>query len=169
MWTKSTKGECMDKEIIYDIRQFNRFYTRLLSVFNNQILDIDYSLIEARILFEISERTECIANNLVQELNIDRSYMSRILRKLEREELIEKKSTIMDSRKNFLYLTKKGEELLDKINIQSDEQIKQLFNGLTDSEINEIRISMMIIKEKLEKNKVRGEANEHNNGKINNT
>ncbi|MGG0670834.1 MarR family winged helix-turn-helix transcriptional regulator [Sporosarcina koreensis] len=159
----------MDKEIIYDIRQFNRFYTRLLSVFNNQILDIDYSLIEARILFEISERTECIANNLVQELNIDRSYMSRILRKLEREELIEKKSTIMDSRKNFLYLTKKGEELLDKINIQSDEQIKQLFNGLTDSEINEIRISMMIIKEKLEKNKVRGEANEHNNGKINNT
>lgn len=159
----------MDKEIIYDIRQFNRFYTRLLSVFNNQILDIDYSLIEARILFEISERTECIANNLVQELNIDRSYMSRILRKLEREELIEKKSTIMDSRKNFLYLTKKGEELLDKINVQSDEQIKQLFNGLTDSEINEIRISMMIIKEKLEKNKVRGEANEHNNGKINNT
>ena len=143
----------MDKEIIYDIRQFNRFYTKLLSLFNNQILDTDYSLIEARVLFEISERTECIANNLVKELNIDRSYMSRILRKLEREELIEKKSSIIDSRKNFLYLTKKGEELLDKINIQSDEQINQLFNGLTDSEINEIRISMMIIKEKLEKNK----------------
>lgn len=143
----------MDKEIIYDIRQFNRFYTKLLSLFNNQILNTDYSLIEARVLFEISERTECIANNLVQELNIDRSYMSRILRKLEREELIEKKSSIIDSRKNFLYLTKKGEELLDKINIQSDEQINQLFNGLTDSEINEIRISMMIIKEKLEKNK----------------
>ncbi|ALC85331.1 MULTISPECIES: MarR family winged helix-turn-helix transcriptional regulator [unclassified Bacillus (in: firmicutes)] len=143
----------MDKDIIYDIRQFNRFYTKLLSLFNNQILDTDYSLIEARVLFEISERTECIANNLVQELNIDRSYMSRILRKLEREELIEKKSSIIDSRKNFLYLTKKGEELLDKINIQSDEQINQLFNGLTDSEINEIRISMMIIKEKLDKNK----------------
>lgn len=153
MWTKSTKGEYMDKDIIYDIRQFNRFYTKLLSLFNNQILDTDYSLIEARVLFEISERTECIANNLVQELNIDRSYMSRILRKLEREELIEKKSSIIDSRKNFLYLTKKGEELLDKINIQSDEQINQLFNGLTDSEINEIRISMKIIKEKLDKNK----------------
>ena len=75
----------MDKEIIYDIRQFNRFYTKLLSLFNNQILDTDYSLIEARVLFEISERTKCIANNLVQELNIDRSYMSIILRQLERE------------------------------------------------------------------------------------
>ncbi|MGM0921246.1 MAG: MarR family winged helix-turn-helix transcriptional regulator [Bacillota bacterium] len=143
----------MDKEIIYDIRQFNRFYTKVLGLFNNQILDTDYSLTEARILFEISERTECIANNLVQELNIDRSYMSRILRKLEREELIEKKSSTIDNRKNFLFLTKKGEELLDKINIQSDDQINQMFNGLTDSEINEIRISMMVIKGKLEKNK----------------
>ncbi|UAL54405.1 MarR family winged helix-turn-helix transcriptional regulator [Metabacillus dongyingensis] len=142
----------MDKEIIYDIRQFNRFYTKVLGLFNNQILDSDYSLTEARILFEISERTECIANNLVQELNIDRSYMSRILRKLEREALIKKKSSILDSRKNLLFLTKKGEKLLDKINIQSNEQINHLLNGLTESEINEIRISMMKIKEKLDKN-----------------
>ncbi|KAB2443933.1 MarR family winged helix-turn-helix transcriptional regulator [Bacillus luti] len=142
----------MDKKIIYDIRQFNRFYTKVLGLFNNQILDTDYSLTETRILFEISERTECIANNLVQELNIDRSYMSRILRRFEKEELIEKRSSLKDSRKNLLFLTKKGEELLDIIHIQSDEQINQLFNGLSDSEINEIRISMMIIKEKLDKN-----------------
>lgn len=142
----------MDKKLIYDIRQFNRFYTKVLGLFNKQILDTDYSLTEARILFEISERTECIANNLVQELNIDRSYMSRILRRFEKEELIEKRRSIKDSRKNFLFLTKKGEELLDIIHIQSDEQINQLLNGLSDSEINEIRISMMIIKEKLDKN-----------------
>ncbi|MED0952172.1 MarR family winged helix-turn-helix transcriptional regulator [Bacillus mobilis] len=142
----------MDKKIICEIRQFNRFYTKVLGLFNNQILDTDYSLTETRILFEISERTECIANNLVQELNIDRSYMSRILRRFEKEKLIEKRSSLKDSRKNLLFLTKKGEELLDIIHIQSDEQINQLFNGLSDSEINEIRISMMIIKEKLNKN-----------------
>lgn len=153
MWIKSTKGGTMDKEFIYDIRQFNRFYTKLLDLFNNQFLDTEYSLTEARILFEISEKTNCIANNLVQELNIDRSYMSRILRKLEREELIKKKSSAIDSRKNFLFLTKKGEELLDKINIQSDEQIYQLFNGLTNSEINQIRNSMIVIQEKLDKKK----------------
>ncbi|QWH32006.1 MarR family transcriptional regulator (plasmid) [Bacillus mycoides] len=143
----------MDKEFIYDIRQFNRFYTKVLDLFNNQFLDTEYSLTEARILFEISEKTNCIANNLVQELNIDRSYMSRILRKLEREELIKKKSSAIDSRKNLIFLTKKGEELLDKINIQSDEQIYQLFNGLTNSEINQIRNSMIVIQEKLDKKK----------------
>ncbi|MGW6150224.1 MarR family winged helix-turn-helix transcriptional regulator [Bacillus mycoides] len=143
----------MDKEFIYDIRQFNRFYTKVLDLFNNQFLDTEYSLTEARILFEISEKTNCIANNLVQELNIDRSYMSRILRKLERKELIKKKSSAIDSRKNLIFLTKKGEELLDKINIQSDEQIYQLFNGLTNSEINQIRNSMIVIQEKLDKKK----------------
>ncbi|GAA0414516.1 MAG: MarR family winged helix-turn-helix transcriptional regulator [Bacillota bacterium] len=141
----------MDKEIIYDIRQFNRFYTKVLGLFNNHILDTDYSLTEARILFEISEETECIANNLVQKLNMDKSYMSRILRKLEKEALIEKKSSARDNRKNFLFLTKKGEEQLAKINIQSDQQINQLFSGLSESEIHEIHTSMMVIKEKLNK------------------
>ncbi|MFE4712714.1 MULTISPECIES: MarR family winged helix-turn-helix transcriptional regulator [unclassified Paenibacillus] len=142
----------MDKKIVYEIREFNRFYTKVLGLFNNHILDTNYSLTEARILLEISERTECIANNLVQELSIDRSYMSRILRKLEKEGLIEKKSSQRDSRKNFLMLTQKGEEILGKIHIQSDEQINELFNGLSDSEVNEILNSMMKIKEKLDNN-----------------
>jgi hypothetical protein len=38
-----------------------------------------YEFVKARILFEISERTECIVNNLVQKLNLDKSYMSRII------------------------------------------------------------------------------------------
>ena len=153
MWTMSTKGEHMDKEIISEIRQFNRFYTKVLGLINNKILDTEYSLTEARILFEISERTGCIANNLVQELNIDRSYMSRILRKFEREGLIEKKSSTTDSRKNLLFVTEKGEELLNEINSQSDEQVNKLFHGLTANEIDEIRKSMMVIKGKLDNNK----------------
>ena len=155
MWTMSTKGEHMDKEIISEIRQFNRFYTKVLGLINNKILDTEYSLTEARILFEISERTGCIANNLVQELNIDRSYMSRILRKFEREGLIEKKSSTTDSRKNLLFVTEKGEELLNEINSQSDEQVNKLFHGLTANEIDEIRKSMMVIKEKLNNNKLK--------------
>ena len=63
--------------------------------------------------------------------------------------LIKKKSSAVDSRKNFLFVTEKGEELLNKINRQSDEQINSLFQSLTTSEIDEILNSMMIIKERL--------------------
>ena len=139
----------MNKQSISDIRQFNRFYTKILGLFNDQILETNYTLTEARVLFEISERTECIANNLVQELRIDRSYMSRILRKFEREELIEKKTSLTDSRKTFLSLTQKGREILDNIHSQSDEQIEQLLDGLTDRDVNEICKAMALIQEKL--------------------
>ncbi|WDV95732.1 MarR family winged helix-turn-helix transcriptional regulator [Brevibacillus parabrevis] len=139
----------MNKQSISDIRQFNRFYTKILGLFNDQILETNYTLTEARVLFEISERTECIANNLVQELRIDRSYMSRILRKFEREELIEKKTSLTDSRKTFLSLTQKGKEVLDNIHSQSDEQIEQLLDGLTDRDVNEICKAMALIQEKL--------------------
>ncbi|MBU8716101.1 MULTISPECIES: MarR family winged helix-turn-helix transcriptional regulator [Brevibacillus] len=144
----------MNKQSISDIRQFNRFYTKILGLFNDQILETNYTLTEARVLFEISERTECIANNLVQELRIDRSYMSRILRKFEREELIEKKTSLTDSRKTFLSLTQKGKEVLDNIHSQSDEQIEQLLDGLTDRDVNEICEAMALIQEKLSKAKM---------------
>ncbi|WP_281868855.1 MarR family winged helix-turn-helix transcriptional regulator [Brevibacillus parabrevis] len=144
----------MNKQSISDIRQFNRFYTKILGLFNDQILETNYTLTEARVLFEISERTECIANNLVQELRIDRSYMSRILRKFEREELIEKKTPLTDSRKTFLSLTQKGKEVLDNIHSQSDEQIEQLLDGLTDRDVNEICEAMALIQEKLSKAKM---------------
>ncbi|GEB34831.1 MULTISPECIES: MarR family winged helix-turn-helix transcriptional regulator [Brevibacillus] len=144
----------MNKQSISDIRQFNRFYTKILGLFNDQILETNYTLTEARVLFEISERTECIANNLVQELRIDRSYMSRILRKFEREELIEKKTSLTDSRKTFLSLTQKGREILDNIHSQSDEQIEQLLDGLTDRDVNEICEAMALIQEKLSKAKM---------------
>lgn len=144
----------MNKQSISDIRQFNRFYTKILGLFNDQILETNYTLTEARVLFEISERTECIANNLVQELRIDRSYMSRILRKFEREELIEKKTSLTDSRKTFLSLTQKGKEVLDNIHSQSDEQIEQLLDGLTDRDVNEICKAMALIQEKLSKAKM---------------
>ena len=67
-----------------------------------------YEFVKARILFEISERTECIANNLVQELNLNKSYMSRILRKF-REGRINREKTlnILKSRK-FLLKKKKS-------------------------------------------------------------
>lgn len=143
----------MNKQSISDIRQFNRFYTKILGLFNDQILETNYTLTEARVLFEISERTECIANNLVQELRIDRSYMSRILRKFEREELIEKKTSLTDSRKTFLSLTQKGKEVLDNIHSQSDEQIEQLLDGLTDRDVHEVCEAMALIQEKLGKAK----------------
>lgn len=70
-------------DIITEIRGFNRFYTSILGLLDQHILDSGYSLTEARVLFEISKTECCTANQLCSILDIDRSYMSRIIRKFE--------------------------------------------------------------------------------------
>ncbi len=47
----------MDKEIIDDIRRFNRFYATVIGMLDSKISNTEYSITEARVLFEIREKT----------------------------------------------------------------------------------------------------------------
>lgn len=81
------------KDIVTEIRGFNRFYTNILGLLDQYIIDSGYSLTEARILFEISKTDVCTANQLCAVLNIERSYMSKIIRKFEDMGLISRSGT----------------------------------------------------------------------------
>lgn len=78
-----------------DIRSFNRYYTKILGVFDQTVFDLDYSMIEMRILGEIGRHPSITANELTKRLNIKKSYLSRILSKLERNDYIYKKKIPM--------------------------------------------------------------------------
>lgn len=141
----------LEDNIITDIRKFNRFYTKLLNLLDNHVLNTDYSFTEARIILEIGFMEQCIANNLVEKLDIDRSYMSRIIAKLGRDGIIRKKASTADSRTSLISLTSKGIDLFVQLNKKSDEQVVELFDGLSQKEIKEIHASMMLIQQKLGK------------------
>ncbi|MFP3390994.1 MarR family winged helix-turn-helix transcriptional regulator [Brevibacillus sp. SIMBA_040] len=141
----------MQQDIISDIRKFNRFYTIVLGILEKHVLDTGYSLTEARVILEIGFMRECIANDLVERLKIDRSYMSRILAKLSKDELLIKESSPSDSRVSLIQLTPKGMALFQQLNEKSDEQIAELVKGLSQKEINEIHASMLLIQNKLDR------------------
>lgn len=136
---------------IQDIRHFNRFYTKLLGVLDRNVLDTGYSLTEARVIIEIGMLGQCIANNLVDSLKIDRSYLSRIIAKLSKEGLFIKEDSALDNRANLIRLTAKGTELYEQLNKKSDEQIVRLLEGLSEKEIKQIHTSMLLILKKLER------------------
>jgi DNA-binding MarR family transcriptional regulator len=77
-------------DFINKIRSFNRFYTNILGLLNQHMLGSGYSLTEVRVMLEISKINHCTANALATQLDIDRSYMSRIINNLEKNELITK-------------------------------------------------------------------------------
>lgn len=120
--------------IIADIRHFNRFYTKILGVLDRHVLDTGYSLTEARVLIEIGLLQPCIANHLVDKLEIDRSYMSRIIAKLSKDGLLIKENSSLDNRTSLIQLTPKGTVLFNQLNEKSDEQIVRLLQGLSQKE-----------------------------------
>lgn len=141
----------VNDNVIEDIRHFNRFYTNILGVLDKTVLDTGYSLTEARVIIEIGMIEQCIASNLADILEIDRSYLSRIIAKLSKDGLLVKEDSSLDNRTNLISLTSKGIELYRQMNEKSDEQIVKLLQGLSQKEIKEIHASMLLILKKLER------------------
>ncbi len=135
--------------VISDIRGFNRFYTNILGLLDKHILESDFSLTEGRILFELQEIGPTMANTLSQRLNIDKSYLSRILAKFEANGLIEKEVSGDDSRAFVIRLSEKGTAQLCALSEKSSDQVARLLAPLDDVACREIHAAMGTIKKHL--------------------
>ena len=113
-----------DKEIVSAVREFNRFYARQLGVFDKSALQMEYSLAQARILTEIGRRPGCTANYIAGYLDMDRSYVARLLKGFEKNGLLQRLASQADSRKKCLWLTTDGEAVYHALEKKSDERVR---------------------------------------------
>ena len=141
----------MTDTITDHIRSFNRFYTNILGLIDKNILESEFSLTEARILFEIHELIQCTAITLTSRLSVDKGYMSRIIRKFEKKKLIEKSPSLEDSRASLISLTSEGLNLTEELIKKSNLQIENILKSLTLEECEEVSKSMDTIKKHLTK------------------
>ncbi|MEL7569863.1 MAG: MarR family winged helix-turn-helix transcriptional regulator [Eubacteriaceae bacterium] len=143
----------MDKrtDAIFEIRQFNRFYTNILGLVDEHILNMGYSLTEARILFELNEMGLCKASKISSKLNVDKSYLSRILKKFEKSGLIYKEISSGDGREQLIKLSPSGKECISALIEKSNSQICKLLSSLDDKKCAEIIEAMDTIKKHLTK------------------
>ena len=123
-----------NKDIISDIRKFNLFYTNYFGYLNQHLLETKYSVTEIRVLIEIDRIPECTANKMVKILKFDRSYMSRILKRFEKNGLIERKISETDKRVHYVSLTEEGKKELAEINYRADKQVAGVIQYLNDEE-----------------------------------
>lgn len=133
-------------DIITEIRGFNRFYTNILGLLDQHIIDSGYSLTEARILFEISKADTCTANQLCSVLDVDRSYMSRIINKFEKNELITRSVCDTDNRNIEIHMTEKGTDVFHELNSHANKQIDDLISKLTSNECKNLIDSIRTVK-----------------------
>jgi DNA-binding MarR family transcriptional regulator/GNAT superfamily N-acetyltransferase len=124
-------------DAIADVRDFNRFYTRVIGVLDDGLLGSPFSpfsLTEARVLYDLgrAERTE--TSELRELLGLDRGYLSRILARFERSGLIRRERSSRDRRRHLIRLSAKGVRALEDLERRSDEQAAELLGALGDSE-----------------------------------
>lgn len=136
------------------IRSFNRFYTAHFEILNQHYLDSNYSLTEIRILYEIFESKIITAQKITEILNLDKGYLSRILKRFLKENLIEKVPSIEDKRFFNIKLTDSGNELLSALNTKSEDKIEGKIEKLNNSEKEILISSMQTIRNLLTGNKI---------------
>jgi DNA-binding MarR family transcriptional regulator len=78
---------------IASVRAFNRLYTRVIGTLREGLLNSEYSLSEARVLFQLATRHESTAREIARDLDLDAGYLSRILRKFECAGLLSRKAS----------------------------------------------------------------------------
>lgn len=112
------------------IRRFTRFYTRRFGVLKKGLLDTDYSLPEARVLFELAHRGETTAKALADYLGMDAGYLSRLLARLEKHGLVRRETDARDARRRRLRLAPAGERAFAVLNARSKRQVEAMLERL---------------------------------------
>jgi len=145
--------------LIHIVRRFNRFYTNILGLLDQHLLDSEFSLAETRILYDIGHTKNCTSKRLVEELRIDPGYLSRIIKRFEKNSLTYRAQSMEDGRFYYLYLTDKGKDTLSKLEDLSDNQIYQMISSLPEQDQISVVESMKTIENALsEKSVLTGES-----------
>ena len=96
------------------VRRFNRFYTRHIGVLQEHLLRSDFSLTEARLLYELAHRQGLTSSDLCRELGLNAGYLSRVISGFEKRGLVAKARSSIDARVAELQLTDEGRAAFER-------------------------------------------------------
>ena len=131
------------------VRAFNRDYTRRIGVLSEGLLESPYSLTEVRVMYEIAHREAVTAGELAQDLELDKGYLSRILKGFEAKKLLARRAAPEDARRQYLRLTPAGMRVFTPIEARTQEQIRALLAGLDAARRDEVLEAMDVIQQAL--------------------
>ncbi|WP_084956846.1 bifunctional helix-turn-helix transcriptional regulator/GNAT family N-acetyltransferase [Thermoactinospora rubra] len=135
---------------VSEIRAFNRFYTKVIGVVRDGMMDSPYSLTEARVIYELAQAGQMETAELRRLLGLDAGYLSRIMARLESDGLVARERSAADGRRQVVRLTEAGTEVFRHLDRRSAEEVKGLLAPLTEEQQQRLVGSMRSIRELLE-------------------
>ncbi len=129
------------------VREFTRFYTRLLGLLREGLLDTPYSMTEARIIFELARQDEAEVAEMRRWLDLDAGYLSRILTRFEADGLVRRSRSPGDGRRQVIALTQTGRAVFGRLDALSSEQIRGLLGPIPPGRRDRLTAAMAGIRE----------------------
>ncbi|MGF1467980.1 MAG: GNAT family N-acetyltransferase [Sandaracinaceae bacterium] len=114
------------------VRRFSRMYTRRIGVLAEGLLGSPHSLVEARVIYELAQRRGVRATDLAAVLELDRGFLSRVLKRLERRGLVHRRPSARDGRVKELRLSPSGRRAFRGLDAASRRQIADLLSQTSD-------------------------------------
>lgn len=116
------------------LRRFTRFYTRRTELLGEVLGDSPFSLVQARLIYEVATRGDVTASELSRDLSLDPGYLSRLLKSLETGGFLRRRASTQDRRASILTLTEAGRAAFAPLDASSSRQAEMLIGHLSPSE-----------------------------------
>ena len=129
-------------DAVQSIRRFNRLYTRQIGLLQEHLLHSQLSLTEVRVLYEIAYRDTVTAKDLCNDLDLDRGYVSRMLRSFEQEGWIKTTTSTKDRRKQLLSLTAKGHKVFDPLDRRSSDEVAAMLSRFSPNQQHKLLVAI---------------------------
>jgi DNA-binding MarR family transcriptional regulator/GNAT superfamily N-acetyltransferase len=136
------------------VRRFNRVVTERIGALNAEYIGRDRSLGEARVLWEIGSSGRSVAQ-LRRRLGLDSGYLSRLLRALEADGLVEVVHDPRDRRSRVARLTRVGRTEWTVLDRRSDELARSLLAPLGAAQQERLVVAMAEVERLLTASAVR--------------
>lgn len=129
-------------DIIDAVRAFSRFYTARLGVVGPTYLGTEYTLSDARVIFELNTRQTTRAADLVNDLAIDPAYLSRIIARFRKLGLLTATADPDDGRSRLLRLTEEGRAEAARLASLSRGEIAAMIEDLSETEAAALKTAL---------------------------
>jgi len=139
----------MESDLIKQVRQFNRAVTQRVGALQDSYLSRGRPLGEARLIFEIGEGGRDV-RDLRGDLNLDSAYLSRLLRSLEKQDLVVVERSPDDARVRRAVLTPKGKQEFRAYDEQSDRLAASMLQPLDCAQQAELVAAMTRVRRLLD-------------------
>jgi len=121
-------------ETIERLRAFNRRWTEVLGLLGRHLLDTRFSLTEGRVLYELAQHEQLERLDLRRRLDIDASFLTRVLTRLEHQGVLDSARSPADGRRRLLRLTAAGRAAATDLDRRATDQLAERLAGLTEDQ-----------------------------------